>query len=270
MILFNDPAAFDALVAGPPRAIEIFVKTFRSVPKPGDIQTLSEELGWPAEKIVVKGKSAYMQKEITTLVLPAGSVIHRHDHAGATAPSEAMPAFFGNIRSTALYSRGNPEALSSYRIKRDVVLMNMNVGNLLTVAQSLDGEDEEVMGQYLQQGEDGRWFVIPTIPVGRPNAAGHIPYLNRRIADIVCAMGFDGWVVKPLNSEKREGLRQFSLVRGGLVPYAPEILLCRWSEVAERIGAGMDEMDGGRLTRHRTRRSNTRRGKSKASKTRKH
>lgn len=264
MILFNDSAAFDALVPGPLRDVEILVQTYKKVPTSAEISILAKQLHMPVDKIVVKEKSAYMQKTITTLVLPAGSVIHRHDHKGAVAPSEAMPAFFGNATSTRVYGRGNPEAMSSYKIKRDVVLLHMNFTNLLTVAQTLDGEEEELMSNYLQE-RNGQWFVVPTIPVGRPDAAGHIPYLNRKIADIICSMGFDGWVVKPFNKTKREGLLQFSIVHG-IVPYSPEILLCKWSDVAERMGTDMNAMDGG-IRRH----AKTRRGrKSKASRTRKH
>ncbi len=78
--------------------------------------------------------------------------------------------------------------------------------------------------------------VLPTIPLGRADKNGHIPYLNREIARIVCKAGFDGWVVCPFNPAKKRGLVQYSMIHG-VVQYSPEIMLCKWSQFMDAAAA---------------------------------
>jgi hypothetical protein len=62
-------------------------------------------------------------------------------------------------------------------------------------------------------------------------------YLNRRMAEIICRLGFDGWVVKPYDIDRKTGLIQLSLTllasgEDPLIEYTPEVMLCGWKEFA--------------------------------------
>ena len=57
------------------------------------------------------------------------------------------------------------------------------------------------------------------------------------MAELICGLGFDGWVVKPYDFDKKTGLIQLSLAllaagEDPLVEYTPEVMLCGWKEFA--------------------------------------
>jgi DNA polymerase III epsilon subunit-like protein len=233
--------AVDAVIPGPNK--EIFIPlAYIAASNSNDLDMVqgirerqSKRMGIPLEEVVLQDNTICWKRSLTTLILPSGSDLYRHDREGARSPSDQLPAFFGDPITTKPFARNNPAAMSAYKTTRDAVLLNLTLDNLWMVAQSLDGDDEELMAQYLHQEADGRYVVIPTLPIGYPGPSGHIPYLNRKIADIVCSLGLDGWVAKRYNREKREGLRQMSLLTGAVTEYPPEIMLCRWTDVAERV-----------------------------------
>jgi hypothetical protein len=228
MLIFDDQRAFDLLVPGPDNVVEIVLQTYDHDLTPDEIENEKDAIDG---EVVYKNRKLVLIKHISTLILPRGSVIHRYDEAGAAPISNAVPAFFGNKTTYAPYGRGRANALSSYSVKKDIILLNLNLDNLLTIAQTLDGEEEDIMALYLRQ-RDNRFYVLPTLPVEGGS------YLNRVIANMICSMGFNGWVVKPLDPAKREGLRQYSILRREIVPYDPEILLCNWRRYLDVIVPG--------------------------------
>ena len=200
---FHDPSSYDMLEAGEPLVFEL------------EGETIS----------------------LPTIIVPVGARVHRADHKGPTTPSNRVPAFFGNRASTRVYGRnkGN-SAHTSYTVKKPMHLFQMNLNSLqdLYFHPSLTEDDRKHIQLYYQRNISA---VIPTLPIGRPNAEGHVPYLNRRIASIVCRL-FDGWVVMPLNPEKRHGLFQYSLISKKVSVYPPEFMICKWKEFLDPVTGG--------------------------------
>jgi hypothetical protein len=133
-------------------------------------------------------------------------------------------------------------------------LFEMNLNSLKDILfhPDMTDEDGDLLMKYYQL-EKG--FVLPTIITSKENIQGtHIDYMNRKIARMMCRLGFDGWIVMPLNMEKRHGLIQYVMSRKTKAPYMPEVMLCRWSEHLERLP---EAMKGGR-SRSRSRSRHTR------------
>jgi hypothetical protein len=192
---------------------------------------------------------------LPTVVIPKGAIFHRADHEGAREPSNAVPAFFGNRETIRPYAREKgEEAYSSYRVKSDMRLFEMGLNSVydLFFHPSLNDTERQIIQMYVDPDEG---YVIPTELTGNAGPTGHIPYLNRDMANIVCRLGFDGWIVFPFHFEKRKGLLEYSLHHEEVRKYPPEILVCNWKTHMERIPSGG--------------RSNTRRRRSKARSTRK-
>jgi len=160
---------------------------------------------------------------LPTVVLPVGAVVYRADHGGAKEPSGDVPAFFTNVNSTRAYTRGAKGTKSSYVVKKEARLFHMNLNSLMALARHVasTGGDTEVFDHYLAMTEDEygeRFFVNPSdfleanLKEWQEKKVAHPNYLNRRLAQIVCSLGFDGWVVKPFDVEKKTGLEQLSKV----------------------------------------------------------
>jgi hypothetical protein len=205
-----------------------------------------------------KGESVFFdlegkQIELPTIQIPVDAIFHRADHEGAREPSADIPAFFGNRKSIALYARGKgDEAFSSYKVTRPMRLFEMTLNSIYDLYFHPDlSEDEKEWIQLYLKPEMGA--VIPAVPTGPKGPTGHLPYLNREIAAIVCRLGFDGWIVLPFSPEKRQGLVQFSLVQRKLLPYSPEIMLCNWKQHMERVVRG-----GSKTRRYRSKARRTR------------
>jgi hypothetical protein len=184
--------------------------------------------------------------QLPTVIIPAGATFHRADHEGAKEPSADIPAFFGNRKSIAPYARGIGErAYSSYRVTNPMRLFEMTMNSVYDLYFHPDlSEDEKEWIQLYLNPEIGA--VIPAVPTGPKGPTGHLPYLNREITNIVCRLGFDGWIVFPFAPEKKQGLIQFSLVEKKRFPYSPEIMVCKWKDHMERVVRG-----GSRKTRKR-------------------
>jgi hypothetical protein len=194
--------------------------------------------------------------EVPTLVVPVGSIVYRADAGGAKAPADVVPAFFSNDTSITVYKRGNEANVSKYRVTRDMRLFVMTVQSLKTIFAfhpELTAEDKEYMKLYLSKQAEGA--VMPIYPT--PDR-----YLNRTIANIICRLGVDGWIVQPYDAEKKTGMKNYSMAREKvlktepILPYKPEIMVCRWTDCMERI------VEGGRkkLTRRNRTRRQLRRG----------
>jgi len=170
---------------------------------------------------------------LPTVVLPVGAVVYRADHGGAKEPSGDVPAFFTNVNSTRAYTRGAKGTKSSYVVKKEARLFHMNLNSLMALARHVasTGGDTDVFDHYLAMTEDEygeRFFVNPSdfleanLKEYREGKVSHPNYLNRRLAQIVCSLGFDGWVVKPFDVEKKTGLEQLSKVLAMKIQIARE------------------------------------------------
>ncbi len=192
--------------------------------------------------------------------VPVGTVVHRADHKGATTPSAEMPAFFGNRQSIAVYARNAGDAAySSYKVTKPIRLLNWNFNSVrdLMFHHDLQDDEYELLKKYINFDD---FYVNPIQILSRDNITGtHVDYLNKKIARIVCRLGFDGWIVKPFAPEKREGLVQWVPSRKARAPYAAEMMICKWSDFMERLP---EAIKGGR--RSRRRRSRRRRTTRKA------
>lgn len=190
--------------------------------------------------------------EMPTLVVPEGSTVYRADAGGAKSPSNVVPAFFSNDTSITVYKRGNEGNVSKYRTTRNMRLFAMTIASLKTLFAfhpELTVEDKEYLRLYLSEQSKGAVFPIyPTRDADR--------YLNRKIANIICRLGVDGWIVQPFNPDAKTGMLNYSMVRG-TAPYKPEIMVCKWTECMERVLEG-----GKKLTRRLRRSRRSRRSKN--------
>lgn len=231
----------------------------------------------------------------TVTTLPAGSTIYRTDPEGRRDPSKGVPNFFGDKQSIAHLGRGNPDAMSSYTTSKDLTLYDLSFQNLIAVFED-DTAPEELKdfigGVYIQgsvmtdeqraklvaQGIPAELledpdkpipFIIPASRLPTPEGAPYPNYTNRALAEMICAMGFDGWIAHPgqliqrnLDTKYYAGdMAKLSAdAKAGTIHYAynaymPEIVLCDWSAVAERKSGGARSKTGRRA------RKGTRRGR---------
>ncbi len=320
VLTFNDASSFDKLKdcrveefpSGP-----IALHRFKKDPPPELVDSfkpkLAEKHGIPAELVkyiqyVPELKTIVFMDApvpIPTCTLPEGSILHRFDKEGARDPSKEVPIFFGNKASVSFYSgKKSPEEInatrSSYRLKRPARLLHMNAEALKRFAELriTPGEADffEVYYRHAfvknSKGKDIETpLILPAIPYGtiaeiRNTPEGHMKTFNRRFAEIVCGLGFDGWVVKPLNPDKHEGVMQITGGKpriqkpngevitidkiGSLTPaeaegarfitpldgqisiMPPEIVICRWDVFMDRIKGG--QRKSRRRARHHRRR----------------
>ncbi len=201
----------------------------------------------PPQKAFPKGEFtldlADVKSYFPTVTVPVGTVLYRADRAGPKAPSKNMPAFFGNKKSVGVYGAKKEENITRYRTTKPITLLELNMNSTYLLQKALiahmpDGfisEDQMELVAVWCDMDSG--VVRPTVPIGPKDASGHIPYLNRFMADLVCKMGFDGWIAFPFSPEKRQGLLQMSIIHG-VVPYSPEIMMCKWGEFMEPVAAG--------------------------------
>ncbi len=175
---------------------------------------------------------------LPTIVVPEGSQLYRGDYKGPTTPANTVPAFFANRTSALVYTRTLKNAgLTSYTVKRPIRLLHLNLNSAkdFYFHPRVSEEDRSYIRMWYKADIPA---VVPVLPLGKPDAEGHMPYLNRRIAEIVCRMGLDGWIVLPWNPAKRRGLLDFSILRKQTREYTPEVMLCRWKECMTQTGGG--------------------------------
>lgn len=169
--------------------------------------------------------------DMSVIRLPVGAVLHRADRTGAKTPSDKVPAFFGNQYSIRVYAGplGKP-AYSSYVVKKEAKLFVVNAQSIMKLFfhPKMTAKEKAFIDKYLNIPSAA---VLPSFPLGQVD--GHTHYLNREIANIVCKrLGLDGWIVLPFDAERGRGMKQISFVHG-IVPYAPEIMLCKWTDVMD-------------------------------------
>lgn len=205
------------------------------------LEELTEELRdeYPevVGKIKLKGDGYFygpidIPQTLTTFQLPTGATLHRYDEGGAKEPASEMPAFFGNRTRTRVYARAGKNtakanaALSSYTVTTPARLFDLNLNNLAALFNhpDLSEAEQKILRAYIKYPEDdipefersifpiyARYakypvtHVRPALPIGPKNEKGYQPYLNRKMADLICKLGFDGWVARPLNPGKKQG-----------------------------------------------------------------
>ena len=301
VLTFNDTSSFGKLVDGetmdlPMGPIELHV--FKQDPTPELIERFKSSL---ADKhTILKEYMTYFPDDksllymgapvsIPVCVLPPGSILHRFDKEGATDPSKNVPIFFGNKASVSFYSGKKTAAeinatRSSYRLKRPARLLHINAESLPLIEQlQLTAEESEFMPIYYRIGYVANSkgdnvetpILLPAAPYGtitEIHGDGRLKSLNRKFAEIVCRLGFDGWVIKPLNPDKKEGVLQISggiqqvlapngtvvtldklatlpldqraqarivaPLNGKVSAMPPEIVICRWDVFMDRIAGG--------------------------------
>lgn len=284
---FNDKSVYERLPPGPP-------VTFDPVASKYTVEDLQGGLGDPekdpisveeviaimeskvgGKKLEARGNRLFYkdvpQFSLPTFKVPVGAVVHRYDKTGKTSPATKIPAFFGNKTTTKIYSGAElteDETRSSYRVKREAVLLDMNYNTLsrLEAHPALSEKDIDYLNQYYVNRNGPHTLKLPTgdltiminapVPVVLPcvpygtTKSGHMIYLNRIMAKIICKLGVDGWIVRPFDQDKKSGVLKWNINASALSFYNPEIMLCKWNEVMDRIDTA-----GGARKRRKTRRA---------------
>lgn len=301
VLTFNDATSFDKLTDCetmdlPMGPIELHV--FKKEPSAELIERFKSSLAEKHE--ISKEYMNYLPEEkslvymgaplsIPVCTLPAGSILHRFDRGGAVEPSKNVPIFFGNKTSVSFYS-GKKNAAeinatrSSYRLKRPARLLHINAESLPLIEQlQLTADEAEFIPVYYRMGfvanSEGKDvetpILLPAAPYGtiaEIRSQVRDKTFNRRFAEIVCRLGFDGWVIKPLNPDKKQGALQITggihqlrspdgtvvtmdklatlsreqgiaarfiaPLRGNISVMPPEIVICRWDVFMDRIAGG--------------------------------
>ncbi len=175
---------------------------------------------------------------LPTITVPEGTILYRGDHKGPTVPKNTMPAFFGNRSSAMVYTRNaKNKGLTSYTVNTPIRLLHLNLNSArdFYYHPKLTNDDRKYVQMWYRKEIPA---VLPVFPLGKAGADGYTPYLNRRIAEIVCSIGLDGWIVMPWSMEKRRGLLDFSILTRQTRKYTPEIMLCSWTKFMSQTGGG--------------------------------
>jgi len=181
--------------------------------------------------------------------LPVGAKVFRADLPVATVPRTDIPAFFSNLESIEPYTKFHEgltnrdgkeikesnmrETRSAYTVTKSPRLFHMTFDSLVKLKQTFEKIVKEksllrykeylfakyafeVLSDYILEETKAIAPLLPlrtTIVIPKPIEKYQLPglkYLNRYIAEIICERGYDGWIVKPFNPEKSEGLKEYS------------------------------------------------------------
>lgn len=171
--------------------------------------------------LIIKNRSGEDIK-LPVLILPEGSQLHRYDKEKKGLPSTEIPLFLGDEATYRIYAGKGKTAeeidksKTSFVVKKDkeIKLLELNINSLESLKKFFEGDDYKFLSEYFIM-LDGHLGIFPSIPYGKIGeiAEGDITEysytFNRRFAEIICKLGFDGWVIKPYNEEKGEGINQF-------------------------------------------------------------
>lgn len=173
-----------------------------------------------------------------TVVLPAGSTVYRADPMGKRQPSQGVPNFFSDKESIRPYMRGKSEAetVTNYTTTKPLRLFAMTAGNVNAIA-GMDEYADFMQDSYMVAviDEDGNEVlaVEPATPLKVTKTGKVLEYSNRKFAEIICKLGFQGWVALPNTDLKQLNLDVAHYQSTGELvkrvnPYTPEIVLCDW------------------------------------------
>jgi hypothetical protein len=213
--------------------------------------------------------------EIPMIRIPKGAILYRADRKGAQKPSESVPIFFSDRESIRMYQQNRTpqgkilnrgeQAITKYKVKENLRLLRFDFDSIPKLQNMLkkiikEGKDEyknivsidelKLLVFYLNPRYGA---VLPTLPAKmyrETSETEYLEYLNRDISNIICKLGFDGWIVLPFDAEKRQGLIQLSLITKQDSVYPPEIMLCNWTRHLELL----TPLKGGKRTAKQSRR----------------
>jgi len=149
-----------------------------------------------------------------TFTIKKGTMIFRGDYEQKKPISKDLPAFFSDIITATIFTRGHWEYLYGFIVIRQPRLFHLSYKNLYKLKndKSLSEEEFKALDRYLGP------FINP-IDFLKPEDAPKL-YLNRRILQIICRLGYDGWLAYPDSlKQSLQGRKSF---------YNPEIALCDW------------------------------------------
>jgi len=173
----------------------------------------------------------------TVASIQPDTVIYRGDHRGTKIPSGTVPVFFADKQSATIYTRKDPTKLYSYKIIKELRLFVLSFPSILELMEDerLTAEERAALDGYLNISDEGVPYIIPVGFLNKENVGGAHPlYLNRRIVNLICRLGYDGWIVFPDALIQRNMDTKYYMetqkVRYVLNPYNPEIVICKWDE----------------------------------------
>ena len=192
----------------------------------------------PAYIIEQPGRNDYL---VVTLL--EGLQMFRGDHKGKKIPSGKVPVFFADAMSAYIYTRGDSKKLSAYVVKRAPKLFVLSYKNILKLIDEprLEEDETAALEQFLQVDVDRKIpFIVPVGFLKKEDATGEHPlYLNRRILNIVCRLGYDGWIAMPDTLVQRnmdtKYYQETGQLRFKLNPYNPEIAICNWATFMDAV-----------------------------------
>jgi hypothetical protein len=159
-----------------------------------------------------------------------------------------MPAFFTQKNRLGAYKKplqGQPnlgeDTISSYRVKKKMRLLHLSINTIPSLRAHPGIKDNEIYKMLLMLWFQEESYVRPSnvfpnnMKKYKSGEVQYLMYLNRYIATMICNLGYDGWIIKPFDFPSGKGLVQYSVVYENIVPYTPEIMICRWSTKMERV-----------------------------------
>lgn len=192
-----------------------------------------------------------INQDVGEASLTLGSTILRNDRGGAKLPSTDVPAFFGDKETIGVYSGtknvGARNATTSYyTVKKQPRLLLLTPQTIMDLYERVKSkEDQLTIVAYIDPPVNEKTTYSPSFdqekdgvvqPMGfltqkdlyEYKEKGQGLYINRRMANIVCSVGYDGWLVMP------GALYQYVPSRNAVTPYPPEIMLCKWNNVLDK------------------------------------
>jgi hypothetical protein len=155
---------------------------------------------------------------LTTKHIPVSSILYRSDKTPKTKLGGIYPEYMGNYTLVVDYHRDSIDNttgfISTLTTKRSLHLIIWNLANIKKLVHH-PKVNMDLLKYYLQYPNT----VSPLgyLPGTNENTHPH-KYVNRLMSEMICKMGFDGWIVLP------KTLKQY---RWGKVDYYPqEVMLC--------------------------------------------
>lgn len=180
-------------------------------------------------------ESFFDEADTGKVTIPQGSTVYRGDGAlgVAKAPSPDVPAFFGDKKVAELYSRKNPQTITSYTTTKPIILFVMTGDSILEILRENrdDPRTNDLLTKNWLRKFNDSYGIAPATFMGTWGDQPHqVIAGNRVFAELLCKK-YDGWIVLP------DTLAEFraNIVNGKLAGWrtgihAPEIMLCKWSD----------------------------------------
>lgn len=201
---------------------------------------LTEPASYKNKKLVIKSNKNTKGYDCYTLAVDLN--IYRGEHGERKEPGKDAPAFFSDMVSAAIYTRGNSNNLFIYKVKKAPILFHLSYENLIKLYdedERLTDDEKAATNMYLQVSEDLPPYIVPVAFLKKKNATIEPRlYLNRRMINTICRLGFDGWIAMPETLLQRnmdtQHYQESGEIRYRLNLYNPEIAICKWDEFLEK------------------------------------